>query len=153
MPPNAGGFFKLIMNLAAFNILPTQTFYDTYLPPPPTDGPLNDNFNSLGLGSMYFLKNLGSMIIGLVSLPVLFTIVIVLKYLKNCNKKMHRIYEKLNGVIFWGQPITLLNETFWMVCLCTFVNSKIVSNKYLIIFRFPSITWMMQSTQVWQFCF
>lgn len=88
MPPNASAFFKLIMNLAAFNLIPTQTFYEIYLPSPLTDGPINDNFNSLGFGSRYFLDNLGSIVIGLASLPILFTMVHILKYLKNFNKRI-----------------------------------------------------------------
>jgi hypothetical protein len=76
------------MNLAAFNLIPTSTFYDTYLPAPPTDGPMNDNFDALGLGSMYFLKNLGSMILGLLSLPVLVVLLYCLKYLKNRSKRI-----------------------------------------------------------------
>lgn len=88
MPPNASAFFKLIMNLAAFNLIATQTFYEIYLPSPLTDGPINDNFNSLGFGSRYFLDNLGSIVIGLASLPILFTMVHILKYLKNFNKRI-----------------------------------------------------------------
>jgi hypothetical protein len=118
------------MNLAAFSIIPTQTFYNTYLPGPPTDGPINDNFNALGLCSMLFLDNMGSMVVGLLSLPILVSVLFVFKILKKCNKRIKRIYESLNELVFWQHPITLTNETFWMVCLCTFVNSTTVSNKY-----------------------
>jgi hypothetical protein len=123
------------MNLAAFDLMPTQTFYDTYLPSPPTDGPMNDNFNALGFGSMYFLNNLGSMIVGLLSLPILMAVLFVIKFFKSRNKRIEKIYKALNEVMFWEHPITLTNETFWIVCLSTFVNSTIVSTKALIFFR------------------
>ena len=49
---------------------------------------MNDNFDALGFGSMYFLNNLGSMIIGLLSLPVLVALLYGLKYLKNRSKRI-----------------------------------------------------------------
>jgi hypothetical protein len=151
MPPNAASFFGFVMDLAAFNLIPVQAFYDIYLPPPPTDGPMNENFDKIGFGSMYFLNNLGPMILGILSLPVMMAMLYIFKYFKNCSKRIHKIYTNLENTMFWEHPITLTNETFWMVCFCTFVNLRIVSKNILNFFRFPSKTLTTQLTQVWQY--
>lgn len=127
LPPNAAIFFGFLANLTAFDLIPTQVFYDIYFPPPVTDGPLNDNFNALGFSSMYFLYNLGSMILGLLSLPLIMAFSLILRLFKRKNKLLNKIYKKLTGIVFWEHPITLTNETFWLICFCTFINVTFVS--------------------------
>jgi hypothetical protein len=48
MPANAQLFYGFIMEVASFDVLPMQDFYDKYLPTPSWDGPLNDRFDALG---------------------------------------------------------------------------------------------------------
>jgi hypothetical protein len=43
LPHNAGVFFGFIMQIAAFDILPTDSFYDTYFNIQETE-PINSNF-------------------------------------------------------------------------------------------------------------
>jgi hypothetical protein len=48
LPANAAMFYGFIMTIAAFDILPTDTFYDTYFPGmTPTQG-INANFEAIG---------------------------------------------------------------------------------------------------------
>ena len=45
MPANAGIFFGYLMNIASFNLLPTDKFYNAYFDLKAYDnGPLNSNF-------------------------------------------------------------------------------------------------------------
>ncbi len=47
LPANAGMVFGFIMNLASFNLLPTDQFYNTYFKMSQDDqGALNNNFNN-----------------------------------------------------------------------------------------------------------
>lgn len=101
MPPNAASFFGFVMDLAAFNLIPVQAFYDIYLPPPTTDGPMNENFDKIGFGSMYFLNNLGPMILGILSLPVMMAMLYIFKYFRNFSKRIHKIYTNLENTMFW----------------------------------------------------
>lgn len=78
LPPNAGTFYGFLMNIASFNILPTDLFYARYLPVPDSDGPINSNFYAIGYGSRYFLVNLGSVVVFLALIPLLFVILLVL---------------------------------------------------------------------------
>ena len=48
LPANAAMFYGFIMTIAAFDILPTDIFYDTYFPGmTPTHG-INANFQAIG---------------------------------------------------------------------------------------------------------
>jgi hypothetical protein len=55
MPANCQLFYGFIMQLASFDIFPTEDFYDKYLPAPSWDKPLNERFNGLGFQSTFFL--------------------------------------------------------------------------------------------------
>jgi len=69
MPANTGGFFKKLMQIAAFEVLELGPYLDEYLGMKPSE-PINEYFETMGLESIYFMNNLGS-----------FTLVIVFKLL------------------------------------------------------------------------
>ena len=117
-------FFGFIMQLASFNILPMQDFYEKYLPPPSWDEPLNDQFDVLGFQSTFFLTNMGSMVIGLAMIPLLSCILLVLHPISRFSRRIRRIRNKLNRSLFWSQQITLMNESFSMICMCAFINAR-----------------------------
>ena len=86
MPANAQLFYGFLMEISSFDILPMQDFYDKYFPSPDWDEPLNDRFNILGFQSIFFLNNMGTMIIGVTLIPVLAIVLIVLKPLATSFK-------------------------------------------------------------------
>jgi hypothetical protein len=53
-------FFAQLMKIAAFDIIDTAKYWDKWLNQTETDG-LNENFNSLGFDSMWFMNNMGTM--------------------------------------------------------------------------------------------
>ena len=69
LPANAGIFFGLLMQIASFDIIPTDIFFNEVLSWVSTD-PVNNNFNSVGFGSTLFIYNIGSMIILYCAYPV-----------------------------------------------------------------------------------
>ena len=88
MPANAQMFFGFIMQLASFNILPMQDFYERYLPPPSWDEPLNDRFDVLGFQSTFFLNNMGSMVIGLAMIPLLSCTLLILQPISKFSRRI-----------------------------------------------------------------
>jgi len=110
------------MELASFDILPMQEFYDKYLPTPEWDTPLNDKFNQLGLQSTFFLNNMGTMVIGLALIPLLSLLLLVLIPLSRHSSKIAKLKNKLQTSLFWSQQIIFLFESFAMLCMCTFIN-------------------------------
>ena len=122
MPANAQIFFGFIMEIASFDILPMQKFYDKYLPTPDWDEPLNDKFNNLGFQSTFFLNNMGTMVIGLAMIPLLSALLLVLQLLSRFSSKIAKFKNKLYASLFWSQQIILLFESFAMLCMCAFIN-------------------------------
>ena len=65
LPANAGMFFAEMMKIAAFEVFDTKPYLDSYLHLDPTD-PVNANFEAVGLESIYFLHNLGTLLLAFV---------------------------------------------------------------------------------------
>jgi hypothetical protein len=72
-------FYGFIMKLASFNVIPLQNIYNMILPAPSWDRPINDSFDNLGFSSVFLLNNMGSMILGIVALPLLLCVFILLR--------------------------------------------------------------------------
>jgi len=61
LPANAGMFFAQLMTIAAFEVFDTKPYLDRLLRLEPTD-PINSNFESIGLESIYLLHNMGTLV-------------------------------------------------------------------------------------------
>ena len=96
MPANAQIFFGFIMELASFNILPMQNFYEKYLPTPDWDKPLDYKFEILGFQSSFFLNNLGSMVVGIAMIPLLCCVLLILQAFSRFSSKIAKWKNKLN---------------------------------------------------------
>ena len=136
LPANAGVFFGFIMQIAAFDILPTDSFYDTYFNIDETE-PMNSNFEQIGFGSLFFLYNLGSMVVAIASLPVLVVLILLMKPCRKCSGRINRYHNKLSRYMYWGHPITVFTESYAQLCICSMINMRYVS---LFVFNFFSKT-------------
>lgn len=62
------------------------------------------------------------MILGLAMIPLLSCVVLFLKPFSRFNRRISVLRNKLYTSLFWSQQITLLNESFSMICMCAFIN-------------------------------
>jgi hypothetical protein len=90
-------------------------------------GPVNDNFDALGYGSTFFLYNIGSLIVGLLAIPVLIVLSYTLKLLGFCSKFASRMHLKLSKKLFWNHILSVLFESYSVLVMCVLINSKHVS--------------------------
>jgi len=121
MPANAGMFFAQMMQIAAFEIIDTKPYLDEYLRLEPSD-PVNANFEAVGLESVYFLHNLGTLAVAFVFFVAvsLFSALLVL-----CtNKKVNHTGEKLQQKLFWGALINLVTESYSMLTVSCMINLR-----------------------------
>ena len=65
MPANAQMFFNKINEIASFDIINIEPWINKALNLTETD-PMSDNFAAIGFQSMYFMNNMGSLLIGFV---------------------------------------------------------------------------------------
>ena len=81
MPANAQMFFSQINKIASFDIIDIDPFINKVLNLNETE-PVNANFEAIGFQSIYFLNNMGSLIIGfLIYFAALITIFILQPFL------------------------------------------------------------------------
>ena len=62
VPANAGMFFKELAAIAAFDYFETSEFIEDLLDLLPRD-PINEKFESTGFESVYFMNNLGTLLL------------------------------------------------------------------------------------------
>ena len=66
MPANVQMFFNQINKVASFDLIDIEPLINKVLNLNETE-PMNANFEALGLESMYFLNNMGSLVIGFIA--------------------------------------------------------------------------------------
>ena len=113
------------MNIASFDLLPTDMFYDRYTNLKDyDDGPLNLNFESLGYSSVYFLYNMGTLILTFLAVPILIVVSLCLKAISKNFKKLGRLHAKLSNFLYWNYIIQVLVESYSVMCMCVLINLK-----------------------------
>lgn len=80
----------------------------------------------MGFKTMYFLFNVGSVILWTVAFFVLCLISLLLKPLRKF-KCCNWLYCQITKRIFWNFPITSFSETYQFIAMCTAVNTLNVS--------------------------
>ena len=127
MPGNAAIFFGHIMSIAAFDFIEFGDIIHEAFSIEATD-PINDQFNSVGFESQYFLNNLGT--IALFYIVYLLFVLVVTPLLVCCGRYSISIMKKskrLNQKIYWNSFLTLLNETFMILIVSVLLNMQIFS--------------------------
>jgi len=91
LPANAGMFFAQIMTIAAFEVFDTKPYLDSVLYLEPAD-PINANFEAVGLESIYFLHNLGTLLFAFVFFLVMVILSKLLLLCEEDNSRENEIY-------------------------------------------------------------
>ena len=123
-PAIALWFFNILFQVQSVNVFLMSDFYDKYLIMEPTE-PFSENLKSLGFSNRYFIYNLGSSILPIVILPVLFVIWFLFSRFKNI-RFFRFLSEKLEKYLFWNGTITTINETFSAVIISAFISKDSV---------------------------
>lgn len=130
LPANAVLFYGFIMQIASFDILPTDLFWNYCFPGINPDGlnAVNPNFASVGYYSYYLIYNFGSMMITYVAFPFLAIIVAIMQPFVGRNKKVAYVHKKIKESIMWGGTITTITESYTVGLTCICVNTLYVSS-------------------------
>lgn len=99
------------------------------------------NFDSLGYSSVFFLYNMGTLTIGLASIPLLMVLALIIQILTKVSVRLVRIKQKLSTYVFWNYVILVLFESYSVMCACAFINLKSVSLILLTFLAFVLIDW------------
>jgi len=124
LPANAGMFFAQLMSIAAFDFFEVGPYLDKLLNLEPSD-PVNGNFEAVGFESVYFLHNLGTLVLAFV---VYFTTVVyswICRHL--CCDIVTYHGENLQRKLKYGSLITILTESYSIVAVSCLINLQRLS--------------------------
>lgn len=106
LPENAKMVFDFIFQIAAFDLISTDEFYENNFEMGESEA-LSQNFEALGFESVNFLSNIGSLVFGILAIPVLFLLLGAMKLLQMAGV-LKKVYSKFSKYMFWSQPIGFL---------------------------------------------
>jgi hypothetical protein len=123
MPASAQSFFNQILKIASFDIIDLTPRLDKMLRLNATE-PLNPNFEALGFGSLYFLNNMNSMLIGfLVYFGMILLLMMIDPLQTRCRKlKLSTVTEKLRGMLFYNFIVSMMTESYSLMSVCTMIG-------------------------------
>ena len=119
LPATAGIFFGYMMKIASFNPIDVASFIETHTKMTSRD-PVNVNFEVIGLGSIYLIVNLGTILLVLMAFPVVMAITAGVKLTK--WKKTTEVSNKIQKMVFWNSTLRFLKESFVIILICCFIN-------------------------------
>ena len=85
--------------------------------------PLNRNFDALWFGSLYFLNNMNSMLIGfLFYFGLILLLVLIDPFQGRCGRKLSSLTEKLRGMLFYNFIISMMTESYSLMSVCCMIG-------------------------------
>ena len=85
---------------------------------------MSDKFDMLGFSSVFFLNNMGTIVLGIAMIPLLGCVLLVLKPFSRFSRRIATFRNNMHASLFWSQQITLLNESYSMVVMCALINAS-----------------------------
>ena len=106
-----------------FDVVEVGGYYDTWFSFDSDDAdPLYSNFGLIGFETKMFLYNIGSMLFILSAFPLAIMTHLVAKALLPCQM-FQKIHQSLSGTLMWNMPAVTLLEAYYMLALCTLINT------------------------------
>ena len=128
MPANAQSFFNQILKIASFDIINLDPYLNKMLRLPESQ-PLNSNFDELGFGSMYFLNNMNSMLVGFAFyFAMIVLLVLIDPFQDRCGKrKLASVTEYLRSLLFYNFIVSMMMESYSLMSVCCMISLSDVS--------------------------
>ena len=90
-------------------------------------GPVNENFEALGYGSTFFLYNIGSLILAIITIPGLVAASAILWLISHFSNSILRIHRYLSRKLYWGHFLSLIFESYSALVMGVLINLTHVS--------------------------
>ena len=78
--------FGILMQIAAFDAIPTDMIYDDYVFGPQDGDPINEDFESVGFESIWIVPNLGSLGFYILLIPFAYLLYYMTWFCKRISK-------------------------------------------------------------------
>ena len=123
MPANTGMVFQYLTKIAAFDLLEIGDFVDEFLELEQTD-PVDNNFETLGFESQWFINNVGSFFIYLLWCFSNVVFYLLVAALNKTSGHCSRLKRKLGVAIFWNKLSMAIFESILVVGLSCFITFR-----------------------------
>ncbi len=124
IPAEATIFFSYIFQICAFDPIPTDDLYAYVFNF--ENEPFNARLDNAGYGSMFIIKNLGSLFLLLVLIPPFLLLAKLVVIASTCKPKVVSWFRKqLDGMI-WNGLITMFSEAYLVLCVVCKLNQQVI---------------------------
>ena len=120
-PANIGTIFKIMMHLAAFEVIPYIEENIRIVFGLDVTEPFSSNFSKVGLDSMWLIVNLGSVSVFIFTIFVLIMLVSLMRMCSKC-RIVGKIVNYLSQFLFWSAVIQLITQEYVLLSLCCMLN-------------------------------
>lgn len=121
-PTNASMIFNFLMQIAAFELLPTDVFYSYFFGEDIEAEALNERFELIGLEHWLLMNNLGTFGFILLASSFVYAFYYVILACK-CYKCCRRARKRLEPKLFWGLLLRMIIEGYIITLICCLLNS------------------------------
>ena len=120
MPANVQLFFQQINKIASFDIINIDPLINKALRLNHTE-PFNENFNAIGFGSMYFMNNMGSLLIGFLIYFAGILAMLILSPFLSRKAWIKRYFIKLKKMFLYNNLVGMMMESYSLICVCCMI--------------------------------
>ena len=123
MPGNASIFFSYLLQIVAFDVIPTDNPYDAIFGFEESK-PVSTNFELTGYESVYFIRNMGSMY--LLFIGTFFTLLLLAA--TSCSKsvKVHKYRQTVKDKLFWSGIYAFIEDVYIIICVSFSLNLAVM---------------------------
>ena len=127
LPASAEIVYKILFEIASFEMVPTETFYKKMLVKlepvsPPSDSQIEKYERILGINSVWLLPSLGTLLLFMGLYPLMLIGYFLLFILNKCCPCVGRLKIKFRGIVFWSWPIKFLNDSYTIIVINCLIN-------------------------------
>jgi len=123
LPANASMFFAYLLQIVAFDVVPTDNAYDTIFSFEESK-PVTTNFELMGYESVYAIRNLGSMFLIFILAAMAGAFLAISSISKSA--KVHEYRGMVKERLFWNGILSFLNETYIILCVSFMLNLQVL---------------------------
>lgn len=95
-------------------------------------GAKNENLNNLGYGSMFFIYNMGTLLISIAVIPLLAILSYILGLMKEQSSLANRQYLNISRLLYWDYILGTFFESYSVICMCVAINLTYVSKHFFL---------------------
>ena len=121
-------FFNQINKIASFDIIDLDPYINKVLNLNETE-PFNANFDAIGFGSMFFLNNMGSLLIGFVIYLVGLIAILCLSPFLNRKTWVNKCFIKLKKSLLYNSIVAMMMESYSLICVSCLIAFYQISFK------------------------